>query len=326
MTVKNVKLTFDLDNPKMKPSRDGYGDGLNDAAAKNPNVVAIGADITASTRVDWFVKEHPDRFYDLGIAEQNQMAFAAGMSLMGKVPFVCNYGVFLAGRAWDQIRTTVCYNNLNVKLGGAHGGISVGPDGATHQALEEISIMRCLPNMKVIVPADSWETRKATRAVAELDGPYYVRFGREKVPEITDESTPFEVGKAYCVQDGTDVALIACGVMVYHSVVAARELAKEGISAMVINCHTIKPIDREAIVEAAKKTGAVVTAEEHQLMGGMGSAVSEVLSTEYPVPMQMVGVQDRFGQSGDPDELMNAYGLNAEEICKAAKRAIAMKH
>lgn len=317
-----VELKVNLSQPERVPSRDGYGYGLVDAGKENPNVVALGADITASVRVDWFQKEFPDRFYSLGIAEQNQMCVAAGMSLMGKVPFVTNYGVFLAGRAWDQIRTTVCYSNLNVKMGGAHGGISVGPDGATHQALEEISIMRCLPNMKVIVPADAVEARKATVAMAKDFGPAYIRFGREKVPVITDDSTPFEIGKAYCLRDGSDVAIVACGAMVYEALVAAETLAAEGISAMVINNHTIKPIDKDTMCEAAQKCGAMVTVEEHQLMGGMGSAVLEVLAQYWPIPVRMVGIDDRFGESGDPDTLMKAFGLTSVEIAAAAREAV----
>lgn len=320
-----IDLEIDLKNVEMKPTRDGYGEGLIDAAEKNEDIVAIGADITASTRVDWFKNRFPDRFFNMGIAEQNQMCVAAGLSLAGKVPFVTNYGVFLAGRAWDQIRTTVCYSNLNVKLGGAHGGISVGPDGATHQALEEISIMRCLPNMKVVVPADSNETRKATIAAAEIYGPIYIRFGREKVPVVTSESTPFELGKAYCLREGTDVAIIACGAMVYESLVAAEELAKEGISAMVINNHTIKPIDVQTIIEAAVITGALVTAEEHQLAGGMGSAVLEVVAQNCPVPVKMVGVNDRFGESGEPDILMQEFGLKSNNIIDAVKGVLNRK-
>lgn len=320
-----VKLKVNLASPERVPSRDGYGHGLVDAGKMDENVVALGADITASVRVDWFQKEFPDRFFSVGIAEQDQMCIAAGLALMGKVPFVTNYGVFLAGRAWDQIRTTVCYSNINVKLGGAHGGISVGADGATHQALEEIALMRCLPNMKVIVPADAVEARKATVAIAKAYGPAYVRFGREKVPVVTDEATPFEVGKAYCCKDGSDVALVACGAMVYEALVAAEKLAGCGISAMVINNHTVKPIDKDTLIEAARKTGAVVTAEEHQLMGGMGSAVLEVLAQNCPVPARMVGVEDRFGESGDPDTLMKAFGLTSDHIVEAAKEVLKMK-
>ena len=320
-----VKLNVNLASPEKVPSRDGYGYGLIDAARENDQVVALGADITASVRVDWFQKEFPDRFFSVGIAEQNQMCVAAGLSLMGKVPFVTNYGVFLSGRAWDQIRTTVCYSNLNVKLGGAHGGISVGPDGATHQALEEIATMRCLPHMRVIVPADAVEARKATLAIARDFGPAYIRFGREKVPVITDDSTPFEVGKAYCCRDGSDVAIVACGAMVYEALVAAEKLAEAGISAMVINNHSIKPIDKATLIEAAEKTGAMVTVEEHQLMGGMGSAVLEVIAQNCPVPVRMVGVDDRFGESGDPDVLMKAFGLDSDHVVAAVKDVLKMK-
>lgn len=317
-------IKINLENPEKIPSRDGYGLGMIEAGKADESVIAIGADITASTRVDWFKDKFPDRFYNMGIAEQNQMCVAAGMSLMGKVPFVTNYGVFLAGRSWDQIRTTVCYNNLNVKLGGAHGGISVGPDGATHQALEEIAVMRCLPNMTVIVPSDSMETQKATVAAAKQHGPVYIRFGREAVPVLTDERTPFEIGKAYCCREGSDVAIIACGVMVYESLVAAERLKQKGINAMVINLHTIKPIDRAAIVEAASKCRAVVTAEEHQRMGGMGSAVAEVLAEECPVPVRMVGIQDTFGESGDPSTLMREYGLTSDAVIAAVMEVIQM--
>lgn len=320
-----IELDVNLLNPKMKPTRDGYGEGLVEVAEKNNDIVAIGADITGSTRVDWFQKKFPDRFISVGIAEQNQMCIAAGMSLKGKIPFVCNYGVFLAGRAWDQIRTTVCYNNLNVKLAGAHGGISVGPDGATHQALEEIALMRCLPNMTVVVPTDAIETKKATLASTQINGPVYLRFGREKVPTVTSEDTPFEIGKAYCCREGSDVAIIACGSMVYESLVAADKLKEEGISAAVINNHTIKPIDQETIIEAAQKTGAVVTVEEHQVMGGMGSAVLEVLAQNYPVPVKMIGVMDRFGESGEPDILMKKFGLTSDNIVKTVKDVLKMK-
>lgn len=321
----NVELHTNLNNPEMLPTRDGYGEGLTAAAGENNDIVALGADISSSTRVNWFSEKFPDRFISIGIAEQNQMGIAAGMALMGKIPFVTNYGVFLSGRAWDQIRTTVCYSNLNVKLGGAHGGISVGPDGATHQALEEIAIMRCLPNMTVLVPADSIETRKATIAAASIHGPVYIRFGREKIPVITDEGTPYKIGRAYCCREGKDVAIIACGSMVYESLAAAKKLGEMGISAAVINNHTVKPIDEASIVEAAKKTGAVVTVEEHQVMGGMGSAVLEVLAQKCPVPVKMIGVMDRFGQSGEPDILMKEYGLCSDDIVSAVKEVLQMK-
>lgn len=315
-----IKCNIDvpLHFPKIVPTRDGYGYGLIEAAKNNENIVAIGADISASTRLDWFQKDFSERFFNMGIAEQNQMGVAAGMSLMGKIPFVCNYGVFLSGRSWDQIRTTVCYNNSNVKLGGAHGGISVGPDGATHQALEEIALMRCLPNMTVIVPTDAVETQKATIAAADLKGPVYIRFGREGVPIISSKNTPFKIGEANCLREGSDLAIIACGAMVYESLLAAEELEKHGMQVMVVNLHTIKPIDSAAIIEAAKKCGAIITAEEHQIMGGMGSAVAEVVTQNCPVRMKMIGIQDRFGESGDPKTLMEQYGMTSHEIVSAA--------
>lgn len=320
-----VELDINLDNIEKMLTRQGYGEGLVEAGERNEDVVALGADITSSTKVDLFRDRFPERFFNMGIAEQNQMGTAAGLSLAGKVPFVTNYGVFLSGRAWDQIRTTICYANLNVKLGGAHGGISVGPDGATHQALEEVAVMRCLPNMRVVVPADYYETKKATLAAAETFGPIYIRFGREKVPVITNENTPFELGKAYCVREGSDAVIIACGVMVYESLAAAEELEKEGINVMVINNHTIKPIDKETIIEVAEKTGAVVTAEEHQLAGGMGSAVLEVLAQNFPVPVEMVGVKDTFGESGDPETLMEAFELTSNSIVTAVKEVLKRK-
>lgn len=316
------KIGLDLDHPKIVPTRMGYGRGLLEAGKKNRDVVALGADISSSVCVDLFRDTFPDRFFNVGIAEQNQMGIGAGLALMGKIPYITNYGVFLSGRAWDQIRTTVCYNNLNVKLGGAHGGISVGPDGATHQALEEIAIMRCIPNMKVVVPADHYETYKATIQAAEIPGPVYIRFGREGVPEVTDQDSPFHIGEAYCCREGTDVAIIACGSMVYEALVAAAELEKTGISAMVVNNHTIKPMDRKTIIEAARATGAVVTVEEHQTMGGMGSAVLEALAYECPVPTYMIGVVDRFGESGSPGELMRQCGLCSQEIFSGVRKLL----
>src|SRR3989339_137917 len=304
---------------EMKATRYGYGEGLVILGEKNPNVVVIGLDITSSTTANMFKEKFPNRFFSIGIAEQNGMGVAAGLSLVGKIPFVCTYGVFASGRCWDQIRTTVCYNNCNVKIGGGHGGISVGADGATHQALEEISIMRVIPEMKVVVPCDCNETRKATLASADINGPVYIRFGREAVPVITDEKTPFVFGKANVVRKGKDVTIIACGSMVYESMVAADELAKENISAEIINLHTVKPIDAETIIQSAKKTGRVVTEEEHQIAGGLGGAVAEVLAENHPVPIKRVGVADRFGESGTPVELMKEFCCMSSDIFKAVK-------
>lgn len=307
------------------PMRDGYGKALLELIEKNPNVIALDADVAKSTRTVWVRDKHPENFLDVGISEQDMVGTAAGLALGGMLPFAATYGVFLAGRAWDQIRTTVCYNNLNVKLAGAHAGISVGPDGATHQALEDVAIMRVLPHMTVVVPCDAEETRKATLAIAAKEGPCYIRFGREGVPVVTDASTPFELGKARTCREGKDVAIIANGAMVYEAMEAAKELAKEGIEALVINLHTVNPLDVDAVCAAAEKTGCIVTAEEHQVHGGMGSAVAEVLGAHCPVPIEMVAVKDSFGESGQPQELMDAYGLNAAHVIAAVKNVIARK-
>ena len=305
-----------------KPTRFGYGEALVKLGETNPQVVVFDADLAKSTTTGWFQEKYPTRFFDAGIAEQNMLGMAAGMSLMGKIPFVATYGVFVAGRAWDQIRTTICYSNLNVKIGGAHGGVSVGPDGATHQALEEITTMRVLPNMTVLSPCDANEAYKATLAAAEMRGPVYLRFGREKVPLITQETDVFEIGKAVKFREGTDVGLLATGHMVYHALLAAEALEKQGLSAYVLNVHTIKPIDVAAIVEVAAKCKCVVTCEEHQTTGGFGSAVAEVLVKHQPVPMRMIGVQDRFGESGKPEELFNIFGLSAAHIVAAAQEVM----
>ncbi len=310
---------------KNKPTRDGYGEALLILGETNKNVVVLDADVAKSTRADWFSDKYPERFIDMGIAEQDMLGTAAGLSIAGKIPFVSTYGVFLAGRAWDQIRTTICYSNLNVKLGGAHGGISVGPDGATHQGLEEVAIMRVLPNMTVVVPCDAIETKKATLAAAAMYGPCYLRFGREAVPIVTEENTPFEIGKGYVLKDGKDVSIIANGSMVFEALRASEELQKEGIEARVINLHTVKPIDENILIKAAYDTGAIVTAEEHQITGGMGSAVAEIVSRNQPVPIEMIGIFDTFGESGTPDELMTKYGLTYLDIIKAAKRVIERK-
>lgn len=324
--MKDMKLAPDIfGEVEMIPTRFGYGDGLVALGTENPNVVVLGADLTSSLCADRFEKAFPERFVQIGIAEQDMMGVAAGLSIVGKVPFVSTYGVFCTGRAWDQLRTTVAYAKLNVKIGSGHGGISVGPDGATHQALEDIAITRTIPNMTVIAPCDYHETLKATVASAKINGPVMIRFGREKVPVISTSETPFEIGKAEIYRDGTDVSVVACGVMVYQALVAAEKLAAEGISVQVINSHTIKPIDSETIICAASKTGAVVTAEEHQVMGGFGSAVAEVLCQNYPVPLKMVGVQDTFGESGKPDDLMGKYNLLDTDIIQAVREVLKMK-
>lgn len=309
----------------MLLQRQGWADALIELGTKDPRVVVLDADLAKSTLTCQFRDKFPKRFFDMGIAEQNMVNTAGGLSLTGLIPFVTTYGVFVSGRAWEQIRTSVCYGKLNVKFGGAHGGISVGPDGATHQALEEISIMRVLPEMTVLVPADYHETKKAVLASASIDGPVYIRFGRKKTPVVTAKDTPFEVGKAIIMKQGTDLTIIACGTMVASALDTAERLEKEGVSAEVINLHTIKPIDRDAIVSSVRKTGCLVTAEEHQLAGGMGSAVLEVLAEEMPVPVERVGIRDTFGESGTPQELMEKYGITSKEIFEKAHSALSRK-
>ena len=306
------------------PMRDGYGKALLKLIGDGKPVVALDADVAKSTRTVWVRDQYPEHFLDMGIAEQDMVGTASGLALGGIIPFASTYGVFLAGRAWDQSRTTVCYNNLTVKRAGAHAGISMGPDGATHQALEDVALMRVLPNMTVVVPCDAVETEKATLALAEREGSCYIRFGREAVPVITDEDSPFEIGKANVLRDGKDAVLFANGAMVYEGLEAAKQLAGEGIDLMVINLHTVKPLDQEAVLAAARKTGRVITAEEHQAAGGMGSAVAECLAQHYPVPMRILGMQDGFGESGAPDELMKRYGFSSDAIYQAVKDFVAL--
>ncbi|MEM3126790.1 MAG: transketolase C-terminal domain-containing protein [Candidatus Woesearchaeota archaeon] len=323
--INKEMFLADLKDVKKIPLRNGYGEGLVIAGEKNKNVVVLCADLSESTRSLQFQQKFPERFIEVGVAEQNMASLAAGMCLAGKIPFISSYAMFSPGRNWEQIRTTICYNEVNVKIGGAHAGISVGPDGATHQAIEDIAIIRPIPNMTVIVPCDSIEAKKATVAAAEFYGPCYIRFAREKTPVMTTDKTPFTVGKAEIFRFGEDIAIVACGQMVYEALKAAEELEKEGISAMVVNNHTIKPIDEKTLIDTAQRCGAIVTAEEHQINGGMGSAVAEVIVKNYPVPIKMVGVQTRFGESGDPEELMDKFGLRAKDIIIAAKQALAMK-
>ena len=313
------------DKIKMAPTRDGFGKGLIRLGKENKNVVVLSADLTDSTRAAWFKKDFPDRFFGLGVAEQDMFGTAAGLALMGKIPFACTFGVFASGRAWDQIRISIAYMNLNVKIAGTHGGISVGPDGATHQALEEIALMRILPNMTIVVPCDALEAERATVEAARIKGPVYLRLGRAPIPNITKEDEPFKIGKANVLRPGKDVAVFACGQMVHEAMLACDMLEKDGISARLINLHTPKPIDREAVIKAARETGAVVTVEEHTIMGGFGSAIAEVLAQENPVPVKMVGVKDRFGVSGEPDELFEYFGLKPKNIVQAAKEALKMK-
>ncbi|MFH1610633.1 MAG: transketolase family protein [Patescibacteria group bacterium] len=308
---------------KMVPTRNGYGEGLVELGKNNKDIVVLCADISDSTKSGMFRDAYPDRFIQTGIAEQNMMGLAVGLALTGKIPFVSTYAVFCPGLNWSQIRVNVCQNNANVKITGAHAGISVGPDGMSHQALEDMAIMRCLPGMVVLAPCDSIETKKATIAAAKYNGPVYLRFAREATPVFTTEKTPFKIGQANVLKNGSDATIIACGPLVYKALLAAEKL--KDISVRVINSHTIKPLDEKTILKAAKETGAIVTVEEHQVIGGLGSAVAEYLSKNKPVPIEMIGVQDRWGESGDPDELIEKFGMGVDSIIKAVKKVINKK-
>lgn len=327
MISDNAKLIDNLFAPDIKevPTRNGYGEGVVEAAKKNPNVFVLCADLTESTRNLEFKKQFPERFIQIGVHEQLLAAMAAGMALEEKIPFITSYAMFCPGRAWEMIRTNICLNEVNVKIIGSHAGVSVGPDGATHQAIEDIAIMRPIPNMTIIAPCDAIEARKATIALLDVVGPCYVRLAREKTPVFTTEETPFEIGRAMIFREGKDVAIIACGPLVYNALRAAEELAKEGIEAMVINSHTIKPLDEETILGAAKKCGAIVTVEEHQVTGGLGGAIAEYLSQAHPTIIERIGVQNQFGQSGTPKELIEHYGMGVSSIKEAAKKAYAKK-
>lgn len=322
--AKFVSDPFAADIAKAS-NRDGYGYGVVKAGRENPDVVVLCADLTESTKCTGFREEFPDRFVQIGVQEQLLASCAAGMAAAGKVPFVASYAMFCPGRAWEQVRTNICLNGSNVKIIGSHGGVTVGEDGATHQGLEDIAIMRVLPNMTVIVPCDAVEAEKATVAISRTDGPCYMRLAREKTPVFTTVDTPFEIGRAVIFREGKDVAIIACGPLVYGALLAAEELAKEGVEAEVINCHTIKPIDEEALAAAAKKCGAVVTVEEHQIAGGLGGAVAEFLAQQRPVPVEFVGVRDRFGESGKAHELIEHFGMGVGHIKEAAEKAVKRK-
>ena len=310
---------------KKVATRESYGNALAELGEKY-DIVVLDADLSKSTKTDTFKKKFPERFINMGIAEQNMMSTAAGLASCGKVVFASSFAMFAAGRAFEQIRNSICYPNLNVKIGATHAGISVGEDGATHQCLEDIGIMRTIPNMVVINPADDVEARAAVKAAILHDGPVYLRFGRLAVPVLYDEADyNFEIGKGVLLEDGTDVTLVATGLMVEMALEAKKLLAQDGINARVINIHTIKPIDREILVKAAKETGAIVTCEEHNIIGGLGSAVAEVLCEESPVPMERIGVKDSFGKSGVPSDLFKDYDLTPEAIVKAAKKVAAKK-
>lgn len=315
----NPKLLKDVE---MEPIRAGFGRGLLKAGQLNNQVVALCADLTESTKMDAFAKEFPERFIEIGVAEQNLVTVAAGMALSGKVPFVSSYAAFSPGRNWEQIRTTICLNDTNVKVVGSHAGVSVGPDGATHQMLEDIALMRVLPNMRVVVPCDSLEAEKATLALAATTGPAYLRLAREKTPIVTTAETPFNLGRAHVLQEGSDISIIACGPMVYQALVAAAALKKSGISAEVINCAVIKPLDQTTLLNSLRKTGLALTVEEAQSAGGLGGAVAEMAAENLPVRVSRMGMQDHFGESGAPDELLEHFGLTAKHIAGQARRIL----
>lgn len=325
---KLANKLLDRERVERVPTRNGYGEGLVEAADANQNIVALCADLTESTRSEAFAKKYPDRFIQVGVAEQNMAALAAGLAAVGKIPFIASYAMFSPGRNWEQIRTTICYNDQPVKVVGAHAGVSVGPDGATHQAIEDIAITRVLPNMVVIAPCDVHEARKATTAAAKTKHPTYLRFAREKTPVITTKATPFKIGQAEVLYDckgKPDVAIVACGPLVYEALQAAHKLEQLKVKVRVINSHTIKPLDAKTITKAAKEAGAIVTVEEHQAIGGLGSAVAELLAQVYSVPIEFIGVTDRFGESGPPDTLLQQFGLTEPYIVKAAQKAIKRK-
>ncbi len=327
MIRSDAYLIEDLFSPDVpqKPTRDGYGMGVLEAAAKNTNVVVMCADLTESTRNLEFKKQFPDRFVQMGVHEQLLAASAAGMALAGKIPYITSYAMFCPGRSWEQVRTNICLNEANVKIIGSHAGVSVGPDGATHQAIEDIAIMRCIPHITVIAPCDVEEARKATIAIANVKGPCYVRFAREKTHVFTTAKTPFQIGKATTFRDGKDVAIIGCGPLLWNALKAADELSKQKIECTVINSHTIKPLDEKTILDAARRCKAIVTVEEHQIAGGLGGAVAELLAKHNPVPMEFIGVQDRFGESGPPTELIEHFGMGVKHIKAAVKRALKRK-
>jgi transketolase len=308
-----------------KATREAYGEALRELGARYKDIIVLDADLSKSTKTNVFAKEFPTRFFNVGIAEQNLMGTAAGLAAAGKIPFVSTFAMFAAGRAFEQVRNSICYPKLNVKIAATHAGLTVGEDGATHQAIEDISLMRSIPNMTVIVPADATETHQAMVFAAEYKGPVYLRLGRMGVPDVFGDGYQFQHGKAVQLAEGADVTLIATGVMVAPARRAADELTQSGISARVLNVHTIKPIDKEAITAAAKDTGAIVTCEEHSIIGGLGSAVAEVLVENMPVPMERVGVLDVFGESGTPDALLAKYNLTTADIVRAAKRVVSRK-
>ncbi len=321
----NEKL-FDEDC-ELAPTRAGFGNGLLELGESNPNVVALSADLTESTHAHKFAEKFPDRFFEIGIGEQNMAAVAAGLGVSGKIAFISSYATFSPGKNWETIRTTCVYNHANVKIAGHHSGIMTGPDGATHQATEDIAITRCWPDIQVIVPSDSIEAKKATIKSADHDGPVYLRYTRDKTPVITTENTPFEIGKMYdfWVSDNPQVTIFAMGYMLYHALLAAKELENEGINTLVINTPTIKPLDVEGLLNFTKDSKAIVSVEDHQITGGLGSAIAEALSKTNPLPQEYIGLQDTFAESGTPEQLLEKYGMDKNAIISAVKKVIARK-
>jgi transketolase len=330
MLHQNLQLDsniFDSEKLQLKPTRDGFGSGLIEAGNADERVVVLCADLAESTRVEEFKKTFPGRYIEIGVAEQNLAAVASGMANYGKIPFIASYAAFSPGRNNEQIRTTIALNGVPVIIAGCHAGISVGPDGATHQALEDIGLMRMIPNMTVVVPCDAFEAHRATVALAQYGKPGYLRLGREKTPVITTEKTPFVIGQAYTYidQEKPDVVIFACGPFLHTALLVSESMQKDGVSVSVVNVPTIKPLDTKTILEHVKKSGAVITIEEHQRAGGLGSAIAEYLVSEFPVPMEMVAVQDRFGQSGNLDELTKEYNLDQDSLIKAVSKVLQRK-
>ena len=320
-----------MEDIEQKATRDGFGEGLLNLGEENENVVALSADVSNSCRMNFFAEKFPKRFFQIGVAEQNLVGVAAGLAVSGKIPFMATYAVFSPGRTLEQIRTAIAYNDANVKIAGHHSGLLTGFDGATHQALEDIAVMRTIPNMKVVVPADAIEAKKATIFSAQINGPVYLRFAREKTPVFTVEETPFTIGKAEIFWQSLaggkkpEVLIVGCGPILYNALLAAKELEKEKIGIIVLNSHTIKPLDENKIIELAKKCGAVVSVEEHSVLGGLGGAIAEVLVKNYPAPMEFVGTKDTFGESAAPKDLFKKYGLEPKDIITAVKKVIKRK-
>lgn len=327
MFASHLQPNLKTNDIQQVPTRDGFGEGLLEAGKRDERVVALCCDLTESTRVQLFAEKFPERFIQVGVAEQNLASVGSGMAAMGKIPFIASYAMFSPGRNWEQVRTTICYNNANVKIIGAHAGVSVGPDGATHQAIEDIAIMRAIPNMTVIAPADVHEARKMVLAVAQHEGPVYFRLGRSGTPVVTTEESPFEIGKAEVMYTKDDshketVGIVSTGSLLYNSLMAAKELNENGIGASVLHMATIKPLDTEALEKFAGNHNALITVEEHQVTGGLGGAVTEHLSSVTPTKVIRIGVQDQFGQSGEPNELIAHYGMDVKNIVATAKKLV----